>query len=298
MQERQGGCACGAIRYRARGEPTRVGICHCNHCRLETGSVFSAFAVYPAEQFDFVGETRDFHNRHFCPVCGSRLFEYAKGRLRSRSSSAPSTRRQLTCLLSMNFGRDAENTGSFRLAAQPSTRKIGQRPDQVEAHPQPADSVVATRRSVGQAGGTPPTQDGRRPDDLPRPVAQLFLLIGQTVKLTQNPTPRTLLAFRLAGYRRSDPLSSAEIDNGEWHGQSSNRSSTWFTIRLATQPKYLLNVGRYPAGSRGWACTSTDAFRPWLSRTRTYRQGGGSAARTGSASSMSTGQPTGSTPGR
>jgi hypothetical protein len=63
-------------------------------------------------------------------------------------------------------------------------------------------------------------------------VARLFLLIGQAVKLTQNPAPRTLLAFRLAGNRKTDPRSSAGIDHGEWHDQSSNRSSTWFTIRL------------------------------------------------------------------
>ena len=79
MEEREGGCACGAVRYRVRGKPTRVGICHCTDCRQETGSVFMAFAVYPSGQFEHVGETRQFRNRHFCPNCGSRLFSYEDG---------------------------------------------------------------------------------------------------------------------------------------------------------------------------------------------------------------------------
>ena len=53
MEEREGGCACGAVRYRVRGKPTRVGICHCTDCRQETGSVFMAFAVYPSGQFEW-----------------------------------------------------------------------------------------------------------------------------------------------------------------------------------------------------------------------------------------------------
>jgi hypothetical protein len=68
--------------------------------------------------------------------------------------------------------------------------------------------------------------------DLRRLVARLFLLICQAVKLTQNPAPRALLAFRPSGNRSTDPHSSAGSDNGEWHDQSSNRYSTWFASRL------------------------------------------------------------------
>jgi len=78
-KEREGGCACGAVRYRVRGEPTRVGICHCTDCRRDTGSAFMAFAVYPSRVFESVGETRHFRNRHFCPSCGSGLFSYEEG---------------------------------------------------------------------------------------------------------------------------------------------------------------------------------------------------------------------------
>ena len=79
MKERQGSCTCGAVRYRVRGEPTRVGVCHCTQCRHETGSVLMALAVYPSEQFEYEGDTRQFENRHFCPNCGSRLFSFEQG---------------------------------------------------------------------------------------------------------------------------------------------------------------------------------------------------------------------------
>jgi hypothetical protein len=75
VTEREGGCSCGAVRFRVTGEPNRVGICHCTTCRKETGSVLMAFAVWPRDKFTATGETRHWHNRHFCPVCGSRLFE-------------------------------------------------------------------------------------------------------------------------------------------------------------------------------------------------------------------------------
>jgi hypothetical protein len=73
--EREGGCSCGAVRFRVTGEPDRVGVCHCTTCRKETGSVIMAFAVWPRDKFMVTGETRHWQNRHFCPTCGSRLFE-------------------------------------------------------------------------------------------------------------------------------------------------------------------------------------------------------------------------------
>lgn len=73
--KRKGGCACGRVRYDVEGEPVRVGLCHCTTCRLEGGSLFSAFAVWPRDRFAGTGETREWEGRSFCPVCGSRLYE-------------------------------------------------------------------------------------------------------------------------------------------------------------------------------------------------------------------------------
>jgi len=38
--ERQGGCACGAVRYRLASDPLFVHCCHCLSCQRQTGSAF------------------------------------------------------------------------------------------------------------------------------------------------------------------------------------------------------------------------------------------------------------------
>lgn len=70
----EGGCACGAVRYRITGEPTVVGLCHCIDCRKETGSTFLYYADWPITAFSVEGEYATYEGRSFCPTCGSRLF--------------------------------------------------------------------------------------------------------------------------------------------------------------------------------------------------------------------------------
>jgi hypothetical protein len=67
-------CKCGNVRVALRGNPVRIGICHCTDCRQESGSAFTFFAVWPAAEFESQGETSEFAGRRFCPNCGSRLF--------------------------------------------------------------------------------------------------------------------------------------------------------------------------------------------------------------------------------
>ena len=74
MKMYSGKCLCGKVQISVRGEPLRVGICHCSDCRQESGSAFAFYAIWPADQFERVGETSEFHGQHFCPCCGSRLF--------------------------------------------------------------------------------------------------------------------------------------------------------------------------------------------------------------------------------
>ncbi|WP_457442383.1 GFA family protein [Roseateles sp. P5_E4] len=69
-----GQCLCGGVQLTARGEPLRVGICHCMDCRKESGSAFTFYAVWPAGQFEHQGDTAEFRGQRFCPRCGSRLF--------------------------------------------------------------------------------------------------------------------------------------------------------------------------------------------------------------------------------
>jgi hypothetical protein len=41
----EGGCACGAVRYRVKGSPERASVCHCTFCQRRTGSAFG-ISVY------------------------------------------------------------------------------------------------------------------------------------------------------------------------------------------------------------------------------------------------------------
>lgn len=74
MTSRTGQCLCGRVHYQVRGESLRVGLCHCTDCRKESGSVFTAFAVWPRQSFSSTGDVSTFKGRSFCPACGSRLF--------------------------------------------------------------------------------------------------------------------------------------------------------------------------------------------------------------------------------
>jgi hypothetical protein len=72
----EGGCACGAFRFRAKGRPIRVGMCHCITCRRVHGSAFGAYAIYPRDAVALRGDlatwrSSDEGRRHFCPACGS-----------------------------------------------------------------------------------------------------------------------------------------------------------------------------------------------------------------------------------
>ena len=69
-----GGCQCGGVRFVARGDPYRVGICHCLDCRKHHGALFFAAGMYPEDAVTIHGETRDYRGRHFCPNCGSSVF--------------------------------------------------------------------------------------------------------------------------------------------------------------------------------------------------------------------------------
>lgn len=81
--KRRGGCNCGKVRVELRGEPARVGLCHCLTCRKETGGPFMAYAVWDRSQVSVAGETANWtastDRRHFCPACGSSLFATREG---------------------------------------------------------------------------------------------------------------------------------------------------------------------------------------------------------------------------
>ncbi len=81
----EGGCLCGAIRYRVDAPPLRVTICHCRFCQRATGSAYMVEPVFERSAFATIGGTpRVYDHRssgsgkrvgvNFCPTCGTKLF--------------------------------------------------------------------------------------------------------------------------------------------------------------------------------------------------------------------------------
>lgn len=74
MNQLEGGCLCGEVRILAKGQPYRVGLCHCLDCRKHHGALFYAAAIFPEGAVTITGDTRAYRGRHFCPTCGSSVF--------------------------------------------------------------------------------------------------------------------------------------------------------------------------------------------------------------------------------
>lgn len=75
----EGGCQCGAVHYKATGEPQHVSVCHCNDCRKSAGAPYVSWAAFAAADFETSGEIAVYNSsgqamRHFCPRCGTGLF--------------------------------------------------------------------------------------------------------------------------------------------------------------------------------------------------------------------------------
>jgi len=76
---REGGCSCGAVRYRVQGEPRVVSHCHCDHCRRASGAAFVTWAEFASEQYRLLQGSPRTHRskpsvcREFCPACGTQL---------------------------------------------------------------------------------------------------------------------------------------------------------------------------------------------------------------------------------
>lgn len=85
----EGGCACGALRYRLASQPMFVHCCHCLDCQRQTGSAFVLNALIETERVEICsGETRAIavptasgepHHIHRCVSCGTAVWSHYGG---------------------------------------------------------------------------------------------------------------------------------------------------------------------------------------------------------------------------
>jgi len=77
----KGACACGKVRFEARGEPYRVGVCHCLTCRRVHGAPFNFYVVFPTDAVTVTGEVTVFHSsehgrRYACASCQAPVYSH------------------------------------------------------------------------------------------------------------------------------------------------------------------------------------------------------------------------------
>ena len=83
---REGGCGCGAVRYRVVGEPMMVHNCHCRLCQQQTGSTSVVNAFFEGDRItvlqgefsehEFKGGSGRPHTICRCKACGTALWSF------------------------------------------------------------------------------------------------------------------------------------------------------------------------------------------------------------------------------
>mmetsp|Transcript_42122 Transcript_42122/g.65915 ORF Transcript_42122/g.65915 Transcript_42122/m.65915 type:complete len:138 (-) Transcript_42122:2298-2711(-) len=77
----EGGCQCGAVRYKVAAEASSTNHCHCTMCRKTHGAMFATFAIIDRSKFSItkgedglkVYESTPGNTRTFCSTCGCPL---------------------------------------------------------------------------------------------------------------------------------------------------------------------------------------------------------------------------------
>ena len=79
MSKLEGGCSCGAVRYRLASPPMFVHCCHCRDCQRQTGTAFVLNALIETDRIELLSETPEPvsmptesgrpHDIYRCPRC-------------------------------------------------------------------------------------------------------------------------------------------------------------------------------------------------------------------------------------
>ncbi|MBM3341465.1 MAG: GFA family protein [Betaproteobacteria bacterium] len=78
----EGGCHCGAVRYRIEGDAITHALCHCSDCRRHAGAPMVGWTMYPIDALRItkgspkVYASSEHGRRHFCGDCGTGLLYY------------------------------------------------------------------------------------------------------------------------------------------------------------------------------------------------------------------------------
>lgn len=83
-ETRDGGCLCGAVRYRMRGAPIWINACHCTDCQRLTGGPFGINIITEAANVEKLSGELRIDNAptpsgrgqtiHRCASCGTRMW--------------------------------------------------------------------------------------------------------------------------------------------------------------------------------------------------------------------------------
>ena len=86
--DQEGGCYCGAVRYRVTQTPTLKAQCHCRACSYFSGGGPNYFMLIPAEGFRYTtdmparfrrADLERAVTREFCPDCGTHILSRRPG---------------------------------------------------------------------------------------------------------------------------------------------------------------------------------------------------------------------------
>jgi hypothetical protein len=78
----EGGCLCGAVRYRVNNAPIVAAACHCTYCQRRTGSAFGLVSYFREQDVEIMrGVLKTYEHRsdeskrwirmQFCVTCGT-----------------------------------------------------------------------------------------------------------------------------------------------------------------------------------------------------------------------------------
>ena len=167
----QGGCACGAIRYKLAEPPLIVHACHCRDCQRITGSAFVInlwierkfveAAGQPPKSFKLAGGSGQAHEVFFCGDCGTYVWSVTTAHLATRCLSAPGRstvprRSSLTFISSHGAKYPGWTSPLTCQLTSRSTRSMK------SGEPQAESGCVATaRKSADRYAGTPAISTNR-----------------------------------------------------------------------------------------------------------------------------------------